>query len=385
MNLTELISLFSRYARGVNNFNAVRMCGLAEGTNTATLKITTGITYNIYNLDVTKAATDNIAMTACTEQPISTFCYYLVSINQAGSVTVTKGTNDTYSLPATPSGSIPIGAFKVVTGGSATFTSGTTDLSAAGVTATFYDIDCGIATSLINQAQSHLERGITIRRNGREIGVSNWEYMLVRADATALSSGDTTATFPFSRFKSFAGNGITIVDGGGNTTRLEKRDIIPIGTTLQSRPTIISKLPNKETTWTMDVAPTMAFSLWPTCDQSYTLSAMIYQYSPLLDNVIYSTNWLTENAPDVLLFGALIEWASFNQLPDGRVMEWKQRYNDAVWSLYQSEVQGKYNGSYIYTKFRNPLNSSGGYSDILGSIDGGLLTEGGGGGLLLES
>ena len=384
MNLTELISLFTRYARGVNEYTPAQFCGLAEGTNAATLKTTVAVTFNIYNSRLSKAITDNIAMTACTAQAASTFCYYLVSINAAGTITTTKGTNDTYALPATPSGNVPIGAFKIVTAAGTTFTSGTTDLSAAGITATFYDMDCGITTSLINQAQSHLERGITIRRNNREIGVSNWDYMLVRADATALSSGDTTVTFPFSRFKSFAGNGITIVDSGGNTTRLEKRDVVPVGRTFQSRPTIISKLPNKETTWTTDVAPTMAFSLWPTCDQSYTLSAMIYQYSPLLDNVVYSTNWLTENAPEILLFGALVELASFNPHPDDRVAEWRQRYNDAVWNLYQSEMQGKYNGSYIYTKFSNPLNSSGGYSDISGSTDGGLLTEGGGG-LLLES
>jgi len=378
MTLTELISLFTRYARGVNEYTPAQFCGLAEGTNDHTLKTTVAITYNIYNSRCSKAITDNIAMTACAEQAAETFCYYLVSINAAGTVTVTKGTDDTYSLPATPSGSVPIGAFKIVTAAATTFTSGTTDLSAAGITDTYYDIDCGITTSLINQAQTHLERGITIRRNGREIGVSNWDYMLVRADATALAEGDSTATFPFSRFKSFAEKGITIVDSGGTTTRLEKRDIVPVGVAIQARPAIISRLPNKETTWTTDVAPTMAFSIWPTCDQSYTLSAMIYQYSPLLDNVIYSTNWLTENAPEILLFGALIEWSSFNPHPDERIAEWKQRYDDAVWNLYQAEMQGKFNGSYIYTKFINPLNGGGSsISNGYTSGDSYLLEDGG--------
>lgn len=376
MTLTELISLFTRYARGVNEYTPAQFCGLAEGTNDHTLKTTIAITYNIYNSRCTKAITDNIAMTACSTQAAETFCYYLVSINAAGTVTVTKGRDNAYSLPSTPSANVPIGAFKVVTAAATTFTSGTTDLSAAGITATFYDMDCGIATSLINQAQTHLERGIVIARNGRERLVSNWSHMLVRADATALVAGDTAVTFPFSRFKCFADHGITITDSGNNTTFLEKRDVVPLGTAIQSRPVMISRLPSKETTWTTDVAPTMAFSIWPTCDQSYTVSAIAYQYSPLLDNVIYSTNWLTENAPEILLFGALVEWASFNPHPDERVNEWKQRYNDAVWQLYQSEQQSKYHGSYIHTKFFNPLNT--GYNMAIYTGDsGGLITESG--------
>lgn len=386
MNLTELISLFTRYARGVNEYTPAQFCGLAEGTNDHTLKTTIAITYNIYNQRCTKAITDNIAMTACAAQAAETFCYYLVSINAAGTVTVTKGTNDTYALPATPSANVAIGAFKITTAAATTFTSGTTDLSAAGITAVYYDMDCGIATSLINQAQTHLERGITILRNRREIHIANWDYMLVRADATALVAGDSSVTLPFSRFKAFADNGVTILDGSGNTTQLEKRDIVPLGTTLQSRPLIITRLPTKETTFTNDVAPTMTFTIWPTCDQSYTLSALAYQYSPTLDNVIYSTNWLTENAPEILLFGALIEWCSFNPHPDERIAEWQRRYNDAVWNLYQSEVQAKFKGSYIYTKFYNPLNAGGYDATIYGNrtTSGDILTGEEGGHIILE-
>lgn len=364
MTLTELISLFTRYARGVNEYTPAQFCGLAEGTNDHTLKTTVAITYNIYNSRLTKAITDNIAMTACTQQAAETFCYYLVSINSAGTVTTTKGTSGSYALPSTPAGNVPIGAFKIVTAAATTFTSGTTDLSAAGITATFYDMDCGITTSLINRAQETLERGVTIQRNGREITISNWDYMLVRADATALVQGDTSVTLPFSRFKCFADNGVTILDAGGRTTQLEKSDAVPLGSSdIQCRPEVISRLPSKETSFSPDVAPTMSFTVWPECDQAYTLSAIAYQYSPQLDGVIYSTNWLTENAPDVLLFGALVEWNSFNPHPDPRVSEWQRRYNDAVWNLYQSERQGKYSGSYIYTKFFNPLNHGDGWYD----------------------
>lgn len=378
MTLMELISLFSRYTRGLNEFRASQMCGLAEGTNSHTLKTTAKIIYTVYNQEVSKAVTDNIAMTACAAQIASTFCYYLVSINQAGSVTVTKGTNDTYALPSTPVSDIPIGAFKVVTDAVTSFTSGTTDLSAAGLTVSFYDIDCGMAVSLINMAMNQLERGVTIVHNRRTITVANWSHMLVRADATALAAGDTSVTLPFSRFKCFADNGVTIKDGGNFITRLEKRDIVPLDTDVQMRPTRISRLPTTETSFAIDVAPTLSFSIWPKCDQAYTLSALAYQYSPSLDGVIYSTNWLTENAPDILLFGALIEWASYmpHHDPEPRFPEWQRRWNDAVWTLYQSQEGEKYKGSYIYTKYFNPLNGSGGQSINYGASDT-LLGEGG--------
>jgi hypothetical protein len=117
--------------------------GLAEGTNANTLKTAAVTSYTIAGVNYSKAATDNLAMTACTQQAISTYCLYLVSINSSGTVTTTKGTStatDTATLPALPASSAAIGYFKVVTDASHTFTSGTTDLSAAGITATYKDL-----------------------------------------------------------------------------------------------------------------------------------------------------------------------------------------------------------------------------------------------------
>jgi hypothetical protein len=119
--------------------------GLAEGTNAHTLKIAADCTYSINGIDYTKDAADNIAMTACVEQAINTYCYYLVSINKTGSVTVTKGTSAATSadaaiaLPALPADSAPLGTILILTDATHTFTSGTTDLSAAGITATIRD------------------------------------------------------------------------------------------------------------------------------------------------------------------------------------------------------------------------------------------------------
>lgn len=117
--------------------------GLAEGTNASTIKTVNTFQYSIGGQRYTKAATDNIAFTATAQQAISTYCLYLVSINSAGTVTVTKGTEvatDTAVLPALPASSAPLGWVKVATNGATTFTGGTTDLSAAGITATFADL-----------------------------------------------------------------------------------------------------------------------------------------------------------------------------------------------------------------------------------------------------
>lgn len=134
------------------NYNLVRgntlnvtlaACGLAEGTNAATIKTTNTVAFVVGGKFYSYSATDNVAVTAATQQAVSTYCLYLVSINAAGTVTTTKGTavaTDTAVLPALPASSAPLGYFKVATDGTHTFTAGTTDLSAAGITATFVDL-----------------------------------------------------------------------------------------------------------------------------------------------------------------------------------------------------------------------------------------------------
>src|SRR5665647_260833 len=114
MSLNSLISQFSRYAHRLNDVDVAQICGLAEGTTVHTLKTTIQIYYNVYNLSgLIYPITDNIAMTACAQQAVSTFCYYLVSVDANQVVTVTKGTDNTYSLPATPSGTVAMGAFLI--------------------------------------------------------------------------------------------------------------------------------------------------------------------------------------------------------------------------------------------------------------------------------
>jgi len=119
---------------------------LAEGTNANTIKTGAAVNFAIDGYLYTKAATDNIAMTACTEQAVSTYCLYLVSSIANGTITITKGTSvatDTAVLPDLPASSAAIGYFKVVTDADTTFTSGTDDITTfvgSGGAVTFYDM-----------------------------------------------------------------------------------------------------------------------------------------------------------------------------------------------------------------------------------------------------
>lgn len=122
------------------------LAGLIIGGTTTKIKTATALPFTINGLAYSKGATDNITIDAGAEQPISTFCKYLVSVIADGTVAVTKG-NDAATavlalLPDMPAISAPIGYFQVATNGSTTFTAGTTALDAGGITDTYVDLNC---------------------------------------------------------------------------------------------------------------------------------------------------------------------------------------------------------------------------------------------------
>lgn len=132
--------------------------GLAEGTNANTIKIAApngaGVDYSIDGIAYHKADTDNIAVTAHAVQPVATKCLYLVQIDSAGTVSTKKGqevltadlTAGRKSLqwPVPDASKCPLGGYKVETDASTTFTNGSTDLGAAGITDTYYDFAGGM-------------------------------------------------------------------------------------------------------------------------------------------------------------------------------------------------------------------------------------------------
>ena len=125
--------------------------GLTIGGTSTKIKIAAAITFRIAGIPYAKAITDNITVTAGAVQAVSTFCKYLVSINAAGTVTVTKGDDAATAVlalvPALPANNAPVGYVQVATDAATTFTAGTTALDAAGITDTYGDISCVVTES----------------------------------------------------------------------------------------------------------------------------------------------------------------------------------------------------------------------------------------------
>jgi hypothetical protein len=73
------------------------------------------------------------------------------------------------------------------------------------------------------------------------------------------------------------------------------------------------------------------YSNWliaPTPDEEYPFEVLYYELPPLLDDSI-QTNWLTEYAPQVLLYGTLLEATPFLK-NDERIGTWQQYYDRAA-------------------------------------------------------
>lgn len=110
------------------------------------IQTTNAIVYSIggLNYSATALADENVT---CADyygdtavQAAGTTCYYAICIDAAGAVTAYKGKDDeTTDLPGHPADKCCFAVLKVVTVG-VTFTLGTTDFDATGVTSTFTDV-----------------------------------------------------------------------------------------------------------------------------------------------------------------------------------------------------------------------------------------------------
>lgn len=143
--------------------------GLAEGTNANTIKTANNITYTIDGRFYSKAATDNIAISysgpsvyqaaaggvqavngSFTGAVGGSTRLYLICLDTAGAVSIVPGQivntaelsagRVALQFPDDPINVCPIGALRVALTAGTTFTPGSTDLSASGVTGTFYDL-----------------------------------------------------------------------------------------------------------------------------------------------------------------------------------------------------------------------------------------------------
>ena len=69
----------------------------------------------------------------------------------------------------------------------------------------------------------------------------------------------------------------------------------------------------------------------PTPDAAYPFEVLVYQLIPLLDDS-NQTNWLTEYAPQLILYGALLEATPFLK-NDERIQVWQSMYDRAAQAL----------------------------------------------------
>jgi hypothetical protein len=74
----------------------------------------------------------------------------------------------------------------------------------------------------------------------------------------------------------------------------------------------------------------------PTPDDDYSAEILYYELPVLLDET-QQTNWLTEYAPNLLLYGALLEATPFLK-NDERIATWKDYYTSAAQALNNEDL-----------------------------------------------
>ena len=87
--------------------------------------------------------------------------------------------------------------------------------------------------------------------------------------------------------------------------------------------------------------------LAPIPDSDYTVEMAFYEkFTPLGDGTsgTVTTNWLTTNAPDVLLYGALLEAEPFIK-NDERIRLWLSAYEGAVKKIQDADARDRHSGS----------------------------------------
>jgi hypothetical protein len=87
--------------------------------------------------------------------------------------------------------------------------------------------------------------------------------------------------------------------------------------------------------------------LAPIPDSAYQIEMAFYEkFTPLGDGTsgTVTNNWLTANAPDVLLYGALMEAEPFIK-NDERIPVWLNGYSNAIDKLQKADQRDRHSGS----------------------------------------
>jgi len=196
-------------------------------------------------------------------------------------------------------------------------------------------------TSLQSDIRNYLERGgstdpivfeqiprlITLaeRRVSRELKIQGFQTVVT----TIMQSGVAVYPKP-DRWRETIS--INIGTGTGNNTR----------TAIFARAYeyIRNYWPDDTATGTPEFYADYNYSNWifaPTPDAGYPMEILYYELPPLLDEAT-QTNWLTEFAPNVLLYASLVEATPFVK-DDQRVQLWQSYYDRALSALNGEDLQ----------------------------------------------
>jgi hypothetical protein len=127
-----------------SGYLSLTAAGLAEGTNANTFKTANTLTFTNNGVFKSKAATDNLTFSTGTALGNSQACLFAVWITTGGAFTTTQGpiqaAGDPCPVPSQVTANTTlVGLIKVTTSSAATFTPGSTDLSATGITGAYFD------------------------------------------------------------------------------------------------------------------------------------------------------------------------------------------------------------------------------------------------------
>lgn len=191
-------------------------------------------------------------------------------------------------------------------------------------------------TSLLQDVRRYLERGFTAesdalvyeqlpglinlaeRRCARELKVTGF----IRAVTTPLSAGVAVYLKP---------------DRWRDTVSMLVNNV-----PLQARSYeyLRSYWPDEASTATPEFYADYDYQHWllaPTPAAAQTLEVLYYEQPRFLDDE-YQTNWLTEYAPDLLLYGTLLEAAPFLK-NDQRLATWQALFDRAAQSLSNEDLK----------------------------------------------
>ena len=166
-------------------------------------------------------------------------------------------------------------------------------------------------TTLVNQSEYLIAIGQ--RRIHRECDLKAMEELIT----PAISTNTLAAPADLIRVKD-----ITLLHGYGNSEVLAA----PVSEVMRDG------VAGRPTTYTL-IGTTLYFG--PAPDQEYTAQLVYYKRLPILSPA-NTTNWISQNEPELLLFASLVE-ASLFLKDDARAQIWEARFQALKESLSASE------------------------------------------------